>query len=268
MIVGNVTLDGLAVPYFGVTVVSSHKQFAYPKPSEVQSDSGRFAIVSPTAAEEIDLIIAGPGFARKIVSGISVQSNRVTEVGTIPVSQGNTIRGKVTDGAGNAVGDVTVIVRQYADPSDFSERYDNLGRLARGIHTTVSDKDGSYLLSGIAQSDGTAHIIATVDSVVSSRAIPLPNKDAEIDLVLHPVGTIEGIVVGSPQRDRSREVVLARSASPGSGSLSATPDGSGAFRISNVPAGKYRVVLLVKGTPSQQVSVVGGQASKVTFILP
>jgi hypothetical protein len=216
------------------------------------------------------MIIAGPGFSRRVIANQYVGADRLVDLGRIEVDPGHKVRGRVTDAHGFPLPgvDVTILETPLAISTPVGD--DVLGSFARGNYVSTTDSDGYYLIEGVSRSDllgGHPTISSVVDGKVASGPRPVPNADVTIDLVLLPVGVIDGSVVGADQ-DTMESGVLVRSTSNADVSLVAIVSDNGTFHLENVPEAEYDVVLMGSRSPAQRVVVVHGQPAWVTLSTP
>lgn len=264
-IVGNVTLDGKPVRYFGITATRTPLIFHPTPPTVINAVDGRFSI--DVQAGQWSIIVAGPGFARYIVPNVVTRSGYVNPPLQIVVDRGYRIDGRVTDISSNPIGGAIVRILQSAN----TPNGDTLWELSRGNYSTLTESDGSFRFDGVSAINGRAQISA---SLMPNHGVSLPqeitNSDASLDLVLLPVGSIEGVLTGAPARDT---IVVARSVAHRKSLLSVGVEGNGTFRFNNVPVGEYDVgVLMISGsrgaTLIKRLSVVAWQPVIVTLVVP
>jgi hypothetical protein len=240
----------------------------FPKAIEVNNPSGRFSImgVSPGV---YDVIIAGPGFARRVLAGQSITQNEATHIGYIAVSRGRTIQGRVLDELGQPQKGAKVRLIH----SGYFRDLDHLSNLALGDHVETTDNKGYYRIDNVTRiepSEYPPRLSASIEHQMASGPHRVSsNVDEIVDLVIRPVGSIEGTVIGQPNRDREEEHIVVESVStPNMSTLLAVPDEDGSFRVDDVPEGAYRVILMIDGRPSRQVTVSSGQTVTVSFSVP
>jgi hypothetical protein len=260
-IAGRVLLDGQPVNYYGVTATRNFAFSAVWGPAKaIHAADGRFR-VPVSEAGTWDLVIAGPRFARRVLTSNAVEDGHTLDVGDVVVNRGHTIRGVVRDAGGPVAGaDVSFVTTPSIDGGELDE-------LARGNLSAASDGSGAYEIEGVVKLPlETFHpqiMAATRDHRVS-WPVAAPDADATIDLAVAPAGTVEITVTGSVQT-----AVFVRPAGNSRISLPARRSG-GVFRL-DVPAGDYEVVAFQTGAqppaPRQQVSVITGAVALVTFAI-
>ena len=108
-------------------------------------------------------------------------------------------------------------------------------------------------------------ISSVIDGRLAALDRRLPDDDATIDLVMHPVGQIGGSVTGV---DPKREAIVIRSVSDPAASILAPITADGAFHLDNVPADTYDVMLLTRTRTLLRITVIAGQAVDASFAAP
>jgi hypothetical protein len=257
---GFVTLDGRPVTYFGVTVLRDHTRLLFhPNPPvHIHAEDGRFNVRVPQSGEW-DVVISGPGFAREVVDNVGIGAGYANTPLKIAVSRGNTIRGTVKDSSSLPVSGATVsIVQSSATPTG-----DVLWELARGNLTTVTDSNGNYHIEGVTSVSGNGYISATKLPDGVSLPKQLPTTDTSVELVLSPIGVIDGIVAGTV----NTVMIVAEPVTDPQARLFTSIDRNGTFRFENIPIGDYTIRVYQRSQWEKflRVSVLAGQTTKVTL---
>jgi hypothetical protein len=264
-VTGHVTLDGKPVRYFGVTVTRNFTfSGIYGRPAPMNTRDGRFTMAIPDSGTW-DLIVAGPGFARRVLPGVEVEDGRVTDLGEVAVSRGHRIEGTVQDEAGHRVSGATVSLA--ATPP--IEVDDELAALAKGNITATTDSDGHYLIEGAAAIPlGIGHPQIAAMTADHRASIPelVPEGDATINFTVARSGGIEVTVVGVADSFISVSPV---------GKPKAIVEGrrvTSGYVFDDVPAGDYEVHLIVpikmSWSQRQHVSVTAGSVVAITMTTP
>jgi hypothetical protein len=243
---GRVLLDGEPVHYFGVAGHPFGGTLTRPIPFHTRD--GRFLLTFEEG--EWELIVVGPGFARKVVLGMLVTPGATIDLGEVRVFRGFTIQGRVTDDSGKGVDGATVSLVQGAASGD----RDLLAALAVGNLTTTTFVDGSYVLEGFAATDIASHarISATTSDGRISLELDVANGNATIDLVVTERGELV-IEVAGPHNKNTH--VMARSVAVRSAIYFPRLAPSGNYEISNLPMGDYDVFIFGSGGPTASVRV-------------
>jgi hypothetical protein len=200
----------------------------------------------------VDVVIAGPGFARRDITQLQVDKDATLDLGAIELSHGNTIDGHVTDESGTPVPDAEIEL-VYLVPIDGDE----LERRANGDYITVTDRDGYYRIDGVPNLK-TARISANIEG--SFATLWQPERitgSATIDLVARPVGQLAAQC--SPGR---RPYLNVRSIS-GHAFIVVGGQKDGSVLARDIPAGDYDVIV---GRHQQRATVVTGQTTTVPCV--
>jgi hypothetical protein len=265
MIDGVVVLEGKPVGYYGVTLARDESQPVLPKALPISSVHGNFNIGGIDAGY-YDIVFSGPSFERYVVRHQRVIAGVRTSLGTVVVSSGRKLSGVIRDNAGKPVPGAWVRIQELDDPRDRRfEDDDPLTRLARRSFLAVTNDSGEYAIVGISQSANTdLYISATVDQVVSSGPLVLPSQVRTFDLVVQPVGGIEGIVP-LPTSVASLVYAELRSLSVPYISFTVAVEKDGTFSMQNIPNRTYQLRVVGTDLPAQQVSIVPGKVSEVSW---
>jgi hypothetical protein len=181
---------------------------------------------------------------------VTVGAGETADVGTIVVSRGRAVRGRVVTADGRPVAGASVFAGEFL-LGDLGEQIDGMS----GQRRAVSAADGSYSLRGL----GTSALAIAADHPSLGRApavdLAAGQDDLVVDLTIEPTGAIEGRVTrgGEPMAavvtaltDGGRDLQTVRTA----------PDGS--YRFDRVAPGEYAlqaqplggVIMIAKGAGS------------------
>jgi hypothetical protein len=244
VVTGRVVLNGAPVQHFGIFVVSNvsslplspHRLHAF------HESAGRFTVRHEPSGRH--LIVVGPGFARRTLV-LQEPRTGTTDLGQIEVQPGFTIKGRVRDHAGSPVAGAVIAISQRG-----YSRSDPLVELAHGNFWTTSDKQGNYIIHGVAQIElHTGARARAWASGLGSFTQPLSMNDQTLDFTLEPAGTLEGTA------SRSGLLLLVSTRGPRR-VIVETLERS--FRVEGVPADTYKI-------DTQQVTIA---ANITTVQLP
>lgn len=257
---GRVLLDGVPVPYFGVSVM--RHALGIHRPTEVRAADGRFRI--PAKRGHWDVVVAGPGFARSMIADVQVAGP--TDLGDIVVHRGHTVHGVVLDGSGAPVPDAVVTLSAYGIEGGRPE----LADLADGTALTKTDANGHYRIDDVAElAESRAHLqIVARATTDRRRSLPrvVPDADAVIDLELLATGRLEIVIPGAHDGFAMVRAVAAPDAE-----LSGDPTPTGE-RFRDLPVGDYDVWFAsgIDRTPPhvQRVAITRGALASVTLTPP
>ncbi len=262
-IIGRVLLDGSPVTYFGVALAMPLAPDILPGilepiwgPYPLSTKDGRFRL--PVAAGTLNLVIAGPGFARAAVSNQNVEAGKTRDLGDIAVSRGHTIHGTVRDGAGAPIAGARVDLGTRDTPLGD----DDLSQRTWGYLSDTTDHDGHYRIDGVTWAFGPPCVgVAARDG--AALPVEAPDADATIDLTVVPTGRIEVTV-----HSVARVAVFAKRGGPCGMMVIGTKEQ--AVRTSDLPPGDYDVFMAgpeAGATMPQHVSIVAGTVTTVAVSL-
>jgi hypothetical protein len=212
------------------------------------------------------LRLKGAEFVDATKADIQVKPGRVTDVGTIMVTRGRDIIGKVVNTSGLPIAGSRVAIG-YA-PLSFGD--DGLDERLSDVRTTVTDKAGTFaLVSNTLNMGASQALFVAADHSLYGRSRPeqVELDRREITLVVHISGSISGRVIqnGKPI---ARAIVAA--GSPESSTAITTENGT--FAFSNLPDGPTVLRATLPATLlrsfSKNVIVVGGKQIDVVLDVP
>ena len=214
--------------------------------STVTGGDGRFELAH-VGADRWTATVRRPGFARRVVPGVSVESsdpNDPLDLGTLVLGPEAIVEGRVVDPAGEPVEDATVTV----GPA---------GRFERGMFpgafadTARTGPDGAFRIGELppgVRVDVTASRLSQKEAIV--HGIELPTGEPVI-LLLEPSASVAGRVVDESGRPVAGATLGHRQTRPdGSGSSASGGELSsekGDFRIERLPTGRVEVTAIAEG---------------------
>jgi RNA polymerase sigma factor (sigma-70 family) len=243
--------DGTAPPAFTVAV-------GYGTPMAFVTADGHFSIDVPGGA--LNLTVSGPTFIRKLVA-IQVDDGRTQDLGTVTVTKGRSISGRVLDASGAPVAAATVAAGLLLT-GDGHKLY--IDSESIGARTAETDDQGRFVLSGFPPASIT--VSAGKDGVGRSQSVSIPSgpSSAEVDLVLAPTGSVSGIarLDGTPLADTT---IIASPANGSSSNFFVTTGPDGSFALDALSPGRYAITpVLARGRKYfLRVDLVAGQRANV-----
>jgi hypothetical protein len=174
--------------------------------------------------------VGGPGIANKIITDVTIHGGQATDLGTITLDTGRTLRGQVVDRVGAPVTSARVAVGGAHDGRD--------APAPLGPQVVRSDAKGRFEVAGF---DDQAVAVASTPTA-RSRPTPVP-ATGELVLVVAPTGSLTGAVTSSG-KPASHVFVIA---SAGATSTTAMTDAAGRYVFARLAAGDYCVELIEVG---------------------
>lgn len=243
--------DGTAPPAFTVAV-------GYGTPMSFVTADGHFSIDVPGGA--LNLTVSGPTFIRKLVA-IQVDDGRTQDLGTVTVTRGRSISGRVLDASGAPVAAATVAAGQLLT-GDGQKLY--IESESMGARTAETDDQGRFVISGFPPASIT--VSAGKNGVGRSQSVSIPSgpSSAEVDLVLAPTGSVSGIarLDGTPLADTT---IIASPANGSSSNFFVTTGPDGSFALDALSPGRYAITPVLAGGRKYflRVDLVAGQRANV-----
>jgi protocatechuate 3,4-dioxygenase beta subunit len=244
------------------------------QPSTPSAADGTFTLTA-VAPGKYDLHVRGPDFAAFVQRDVEVKPGKPTDVGTLTLTRGRKLVGKVIDAAGNAVPGAKVktgdMLFSMQGAEDQMETWEEMA----GMRTGVTDQDGRFTLIGIAKKATNVIADHPARGRSNAAAVPAGTEDLPpITLTLRGFGTISGKVTskGEPV---------------GGATITETPKGGGAqvrmvqteadgtFTLTKVGEGTHVVSAMQQSafgmslkSTSTTVQVRAGQETKVNIDIP
>jgi hypothetical protein len=258
---------GRGIPSFTVAFAiwdAAMQTTAMPPGRPVTSADGTFEIDAVPANQYL-VAVSGAGLVEWRASGaVAVRGGSVTDLGTIKMTGGLQIAGRVLSRAGEPVrgADVAMVVSDKPDLTQHAE----------------SDSEGRFTLP-VAARGSSVKVRATTEQNASEWVSVAPGV-ASVDIVMNDPtrGSVVGVIVdpAHPLAERTVALTLPGIGVPGEGlkpeAITAALD-SGRFALENVPAGAYLVwVRRAQPRPGDEwvtraVAVEGTKATSVVIDL-
>ncbi len=169
---------------------------AWGTPTPFTSKTGEFRLEHVAPGSRM-LTVSGPGFARKTTDPIEAKAGVETDVGTITVERGRTVRGKVVRGDGSPVEGATVLAGPRFFGTGDSIRGPGGGGgsgAAFGTKDAQTDKQGRFEIPGL----GVKNMLLVADHDYGRSAtlpIGVGEADVNVTLTLLKCGSVEGKVL-------------------------------------------------------------------------
>jgi RNA polymerase sigma factor (sigma-70 family) len=256
-VVGKVQLaDGKPPAAFTVTLGATN-------PVPFAASDGAFALAA--AAGTHPLTVSGPGFVTTTKQA-TIAEGKDTDLGTITVTPGRSIAGRVVDEHGTPIAKATVAAGSLLTGGG-AELY--IKDESINAKDTETDANGRFVLDGFSPASLT--VVAGKAGVGRSASIRLPASpdSATLELVLRPTSGITGKVTrnGAPLADT---VVIANPIGAVASNFFVVTGPDGTFALDALAPGAYVVYPMLGGGGNRpkdmytrKVEVVAGANAKV-----
>jgi uncharacterized GH25 family protein len=242
-------------------------------PATPAAADGSFTIVDLEPGK-YDVRVLGPEFAQLTKSDVELTAGKTTDVGTLVVTRGRKLTGRVVDASGTPViGARVTVSKTLLSMEGAQDQLDAIAEMT-GARSATTDQDGGFTIIGIAKT----HAFAGAEHPDKGRANPVDIPEGSDDpppvtLALRPFGSITGKVTSERQpasgvtitdtlKGSIAQVGIARTADDGSFTLSKVSEGThvlNAMRITGMGGAS---------STSVTVEVKGGQAQTVNIDIP
>ncbi len=231
------------------------------------ADGGAFEVdgIEPGART---VMVRGPGFASRTLRQVEIEPGAVTDLGTISVTRGRGLSGRVYDASGAPIAGATVVLgsQLFGDGKSLTG---GLGAFAdqMGMRTAETDDGGFYEIVGIPASRQTIAAEHPEGGRSLAAAVPAGPGSLELDLELVPFGSVRGQVTvgGEPA---SGVTITATGKTDAEQHVMVTAAGDGSFLIERLAAGEHRITATMGGMMGGQmegrdVEVLPGEEAHV-----
>ena len=199
-------------------LLPSRNAAGIPSERRIHSDDGRYTLDNVTPGS-LEVVVRASGYSQGSRSGVVAEEGKSISGIDVQLDRGARVAGRVTS-AGGPVAGVQVLV-------DFNP-------LMQSMLRTVTDRDGLYVLDGIAAGDHRIRFEKFGFAAVSKPFV-LTDSELHLDVVLDAGHELRGRVV-----DRSGRAVPDVSVNAGVGN--AATDSEGGFVLRGLGGGQYTVV--------------------------
>ena len=224
---------------------------------------------------QYEITFRGTEFAELVKHDVKIEPGKTTDLGTVTVTRGRRLTGKVVDTNGNPIAGAKVKVALMLFSLDGADEQMANIETQSGVRSAISDTDGQFSVIGLTPK--ATNVAADHPDQGRSTAIAVPEgKDdpPPVTLVLHGYGSIAGKVVmkGKPQNG------ITVSATAKGATAQATfvqTDDTGSFAFAKIPEGQIVLGAImqtgggmsIKST-SVTVTVVARKPTTVTIDIP
>ncbi len=205
------------------------------------SQDGSFEIPG-VAPGSYRLTFRGNNFAETVVPEVTVEEEKVTDLGTIKVKRGRTLTGRVLTEDGSPVPGATVLAatRLVGDGSHLALDLGKAAEEQMGLRRAKSDDAGFFRIDGISAE--RYMLVAEHEKYGRSDAMVVPQGTAGLDreLVLHASGSVFGKVTagGEPV---AGAIIQANPVGESAKVIVVHAGDDGSYNIEKIQAGQLRI---------------------------
>jgi len=246
--------------------------FGFGAPTPFVSRDGSFTLTD-LPPRNYSFVIRGIGFDDKRIGEVSVEAGKTKDLGTITVSRGRRIAGRVVDASGSPVQGALIRAGRTLFGDGSSSKAQFGPPWARNAKETRSGDDGAFVISGLGA--GTMSVVAEHEDKGRSVIVSVgPRDDAtNLNLALQRFGALEGSVTkgGQPAADIMIQASMVDSPQV---SYVVQSGEDGRFRFDRLAPGAYKASAMAGGRGMRgfgffrkDVHVNSDQVSKVELSL-
>jgi protocatechuate 3,4-dioxygenase beta subunit len=220
-----------------------------------------------------DVTFRGLEFAELIQHDVKIEPGKVTDLGTITVTRGRKLAGKVVDKTGAPVAGAKIKVgAMLFSSADAAEQSEGLESMA-GIRSAVSDQDGVFTLVGLPPKANNA--MAEHTDRGRSLAVPIPEGAEDpppVTLALRGFGSVTGkvtrkgepmpnVAIGESSKGGGAQGQFTRTSADGTYTLAKVTEGSHVINVMQA------AIMSMKST-SVTVQVTAGKQTTANIEIP
>lgn len=237
---------------------------------------GKF-VLADVAPRTLGLQISGPNFDPAVVGDVVVRPGQVTSVGTITVHRGRTISGRVLTEDGSEPVEGARVLAGYRIVGDGAElSVESWGPRGTGsTKETVSGPNGEFRIQGMGAR--ACSVIADHPTIGRSTAVKVPasQQSVDIDLIVTPLGSLEGLVTRGKKPAEGVTVNASPLAMANGSNLVVTTGPDGRYRFDRLAEDTYVVSAMTGMSPLAGMSLNGvevivtqGETARADLELP
>lgn len=238
----------------------------------VTTRSGEF-IVSDVSPGTYEVTVRSREHTQKTVAGIKVEAGKDADAGTIELTGGRRVTGRVVDSQRRPVAGALVMAGQHMFGSDDDDdgMFREYAGGMQGPSSTRTDATGAFELRGLEL--GVPLQVTASHSTGKSEPVAIPPGTAEpapLTLRLHSTGSVAGVVTVGGKPASGMMVSLIRKGERGAPLFTTTGE-DGAYFIDRVGEGDYMGKATRRGSigrePPKLLAVAGGKRTTLDFSL-
>lgn len=237
---------------------------------------GKF-VIENVAPRTLALQVSGPNFDPTVRGGVTVSPGETTSVGTITVRRGRTISGRVLTEDGSEPVEGARVLAGYRVIGDGAElSMQSWGPQGTGsTKETVSGPNGEFSIQGVGFRACT--VIADHAKLGRSVAVKVPasKQSVNIDLILIPLGSLEGVVTRGEKPVEGVAVNASPLAMANGSNLVVSTGPDGRYKFDRMAADTYVVSAMTGMSPLAGMSLNGvevvveqGMTARADLTLP
>jgi uncharacterized GH25 family protein len=264
-LVGKIQLENGQAPKLANVQLGYH-------PATPAGNDGSFTIADLEPGK-YDVKVLGPEFAQLTKSDVDLTAGKTTDLGTLIVTRGRKLTGRVIDASGTPViGARVTVSKTLLSMEGAQDQLDAIAEMT-GARIATTDQDGAFTIIGIAK----AHTFASAEHPDKGRANPVDIAEGAEDpppvtLALRGFGSITGKVTSKGEPAPGVTITDTLKGSIAQVGIARTAD-DGTFTLSKVSEGTHVLnAMQMSGfgasSTSATVDVTAGHPSTVTIDIP
>ncbi len=244
-LIGKIVEVGGKAPSSAIVIVSGQLP--------VTTRKGTFSI-RDLAPGKYDLTVRGPSFTARELRDLVITAGKVTDAGTIEVSSGRRLRGRVVDGSKRSVAGARVRAGDFLFSGELDEGDDTVEQML-GWQSATTDATGAFELTGLSSGElrvSAEHASGRSESIKVAGGSEDPPP---VTLQLLGYGSIAGTITAEGKPAGKLTLTVTR-AGEGTAGLFGSSNADGTYLIERVPEGPQTVMVMRTGG----ISMTGTQA--------
>lgn len=263
-------VDGAGNPVAGAQVrISSLNQFMIAAPVVTTTDEeGRYRVPGLRADTPYQGTATHQGYLSGTIEEFESETNR--DLGVTTLTEGALVRGRVLDENGNPIAGAQISATEHREDMpglDMIVGLEGLGIRTNSAHTTKTNEDGNFSLSGVKSGD--YQIRATATGYAAYKSDPMQLSDGvqkELDIVMDRGGEITGRVIDPNGTPMAGIQVAAMRFMPMPSRSQTETDADGNFRLTGLDEGAYNVSAKSPGFATASVGQITPGSAPIELV--